>query len=525
MKRHFLFLLTCFLGFTASAQLQQVTSLYLLNPNPCQSGTVEVIAETSFNTSGCWLVGSVQSCSGGNCQIDANYCRGALQTFSFCKDTFSLGVLAPGNYSLTFNLYQTDSWSGCQAFQWADSAVLSFTIGATSSTVTLPGDSVDLAGDTLGLCPGSTITLSGPTSGSATYQWFSGGIPLPGGGGPTLLINGPGSYALALTDCGTTDTSGTVVVVQAGTTPNQGNVPDVCESNASPVALTGGTPVGGWYSGAFVMNDSLDIAAAGPGTHNFWYVYEDQYGCRDSAMGSITVLGGPAVSHPPIPSICESNFPPMPLPGGLPSGGWYSGPFVVNDSFDVAAAGPGLHNIWYVYEDQNGCRDSVMTAVTVNALPSAPAITQVGDSLMSSSASGNVWMDSTGAIPGATGQYFVPPGAGTYWVQVIDSNGCASDTSAPYTYTFVAMLDAAPFLDFKVHSSESGWELRWGGVDFGPLELELADLRGRSLWKGRLEGADHRTGFGLEMPGLAEGVYLWRLRQGERVRVVKVMKW
>lgn len=93
----------------------------------------------------------------------------------------------------------------------------------------------------------------------------------------------------------------------------------------------------------------------------------------------------------------------------------YSGSFTVNNS--------------------NACGSvtSAVVTTTMNLYPSMPVIMQGGDTLYSGVTSGNQWYLNGVAIPGATGQYYVPVQDGNYSVSVTVA-GCTS-TSADYVYT------------------------------------------------------------------------------------------
>ncbi|TVR39358.1 MAG: hypothetical protein EA394_09665 [Bacteroidia bacterium] len=58
--------------------------------------------------------------------------------------------------------------------------------------------------------------------------------------------------------------------------------------------------------------------------------------------------------------------PPVALSGGEPESGYYTGPGVSNDMFDPEAAGEGVHDIYYTYEDGNGCAGSATEVIIVN---------------------------------------------------------------------------------------------------------------------------------------------------------------
>jgi hypothetical protein len=85
----------------------------------------------------------------------------------------------------------------------------------------------------------------------------------------------------------------------------------------------------------------------------------------------------------------------------------------------------------------NSCGNGTVSpnfAVTVNPIPPAPVVTNIGTTLYSSAPTGNQWYYSatssgTGApISGATGQTYVATQDGYYW-SVVTINGCSSDSS------------------------------------------------------------------------------------------------
>jgi len=99
-------------------------------------------------------------------------------------------------------------------------------------------------------------------------------------------------------------------------------------------------------------------------------------------------------------------------------------------------------NTWYflkVTENGNVAWDSIL--IQVNPLPQQPSITREDSVLVSSADLGNQWFFYGNPIDSATGKYFLPKETGSYQVQVLDSNGCASILSDPYEFIQTATND------------------------------------------------------------------------------------
>ncbi len=64
----------------------------------------------------------------------------------------------------------------------------------------------------------------------------------------------------------------------------------------------------------------------------------------------------PEVTLEPFDWVCV-EWPAFELTGGMPAGGEYSGPGVVNGWFNPASAGVGTHTITYTYSDPNNCEN------------------------------------------------------------------------------------------------------------------------------------------------------------------------
>lgn len=133
------------------------------------------------------------------------------------------------------------------------------------------------------VCAGSPVTLTG--SGANTYTW-SGSVTDNVAFNPTVTD----TYTVTGTDAnGCTNTDAiTVTVNPLPSVTLSLPVSTMCVDDAD-LALTGGNPVSGSWSGTGVTGSSFDPAAAGAGTTTITYLYTDANGCDGSATDNIVV--------------------------------------------------------------------------------------------------------------------------------------------------------------------------------------------------------------------------------------------
>lgn len=92
-------------------------------------------------------------------------------------------------------------------------------------------------------------------------------------------------------------------------------------------------------------------------------------GCDSVAELILTVSTLPAITWGNAVDTILINAAPLPLTGGTPPGGLYSGPGVYGNTFYPDSAGLGAHTITYIYTDSIGCSDSVTHNISVLDLP------------------------------------------------------------------------------------------------------------------------------------------------------------
>lgn len=223
------------------------------------------------------------------------------------------------------------------------------------------------------VCPPNPTTLNGlPNlcSNDGLYT-LTQGLPL-GGTYSGTGVAGPSFDPAAGTQIITYDytdvygcahMSSNTITVNTAPTVTLGAFSNLC-SNAGTFALSGGSPVGGTYSGAGVTGTDFDPTV---GTQSITYSYTDGNSCSNSAISTITVNTAPTVSHPAVADVCE-NAGIQALTGGLPAGGTYSGTGISGSDFDPSV---GTQLITYSYSDANSCSDA--TTFTITVIPSETA--------------------------------------------------------------------------------------------------------------------------------------------------------
>lgn len=161
-------------------------------------------------------------------------------------------------------------------------------------------------------------------------------------------------------------------------------LPNVCLSDGIQTGLSGGSPIGGVYSGVGVTDDnngttfSFDPTAVGAGTATITYTPQPGTGCAASVVvQNVLVLPTPdamlviASATVSIDAGIQTG-----LSGGTPTGGVYSGAGVTDNgngmtySFDPAVAGIGVTTITYTVTNADGCLGSANGTVTVEVVTS-----------------------------------------------------------------------------------------------------------------------------------------------------------
>ncbi|MCC5922443.1 MAG: gliding motility-associated C-terminal domain-containing protein [Crocinitomicaceae bacterium] len=133
------------------------------------------------------------------------------------------------------------------------------------------------------------------------------------------------------------------------------------------------SPIGGpndvvTFIGNGINNNIFNSQAAGVGTHEITYIFEDEFKCTNSDIDSITVIALPETS------ITNINNPYCvdETDAGLilsPSNGTLGGNGTLNNIFNPSLAGVGEHQVYFYFQNGDGCTDTTFATISVVDLP------------------------------------------------------------------------------------------------------------------------------------------------------------
>lgn len=207
------------------------------------------------------------------------------------------------------------------------------------------------AGNDMEICYNSAPTkvpMASPSGGvwSADGAYFD---PATGEVDPKKMKIGQNILTYTYADGTCTVADELIITVLLPPSVEAGEEVTICE-NATPLTLLG-DPTGGSWTGPGITGDRFYANAAGVGDHTLTYTYQDPTTkCYNTDVKYITVVAAPTVNAGPSIIACK-NQGSIRLTGALPLGGQWSGDYVTNSTFDVAAAPLGTHIVYYTYSD------------------------------------------------------------------------------------------------------------------------------------------------------------------------------
>jgi len=378
-------------------------TMVTVNPEPL-TPTITAAGPTTF-------------CAGGSVTLTSSAETSYL--WSNGATTQNINVTISGSYTV-----KVTNASGCQS---VSSVATIVTVNALPATPT-----ISASGPTT-FCAGGSVTLT--SSAGISYLWSNGAIT------PGINITSSGSYTVKVTNasgCQSASSVATVVTVNAlPATPTitAGGLTTFCGGGSVILTSSAGSTYL-WSNGA--TTQSINITISG----SYTVQVTNASGCQSTLSAATPVT----VNAVPVTPTITSGGPTTFCGGGSvtlsSSTGsiylWSNG--ATTQGINVTTT--GSYSVQLI--SATGCQSaaSVATIVTVNALPSTPAITTEspttfceGDFVTLTSSPGIDYLWSNGTAT----QSVNITAAGSYTVQVLSANGCKSASSAATAVTVNAL--------------------------------------------------------------------------------------
>ncbi len=174
---------------------------------------------------------------------------------------------------------------------------------------------------------------------------------------------------------------------------------------------------------------------------------------------------------------------------------------------------------YYLTTTVNGCTsDSAQISITVNPTPAAPTITQNGNVLTSSYASGNQWYLDGNVINGATNETHTAVTPGVYTVQHTSPEGCTSPASEPLDLSDLSVAGEY-FQHVTIAPNPFENALNLENLEPGST-LTISDVTGKIVDKISV----HTTHTTLETSRWKQGVYFMTIEHQGVTHTVKLIK-
>lgn len=419
--------------------------------NPCTLKTVKIYAQSAgsvtvqlLDAASNVLQQSTHSVPAGESRITLNYPLTVGSGYRLTRTgNFSLyrnngGVSYP--YTIGGVVSITGSSGGASFYyffydwelQMPNQTCISARTAATATINPVPNVTVS---PNTSLCQGETAVLN--AGGADTYSW-SPATGLNTTTGATVAASPGSTQTYTVTGTNTQGCTGTnSVTVTVNPLPNV----TVSPSGSTSICLgsstnlnAGGASTYTWSPATGLSGTSGAQVSASPSANQTYTVTgTSAQGCTNTAQVSVIVNPLPSVTLSGLASSYQVNAAPVILTG-TPAGGIFSGPGVVNDTFNPSLAGVGgPYNISYTYTDANGCSNTDVKQTTVINCPAANqpgTISTIGGT--QKPCPGSVISYKINAVNGATSYNWTPPPGA-----VITSGQGTVQVTVSYTAGFV----------------------------------------------------------------------------------------
>jgi hypothetical protein len=304
----------------------------------------------------------------------------------------------------------------------------------TATISTSPADTV---------CSGTNVTLSTANCTGCTFLWSNGATT------NSIDVSTGGYYSVNVVNSCGDDHNSKEIIYKPGPSLSINAANEICAGSSTQLTANGASTYS-WAPAAGLNTTSGAVVMASPTTTTTYTVTGYIGTCSKDLSVTVTVNpipAAPTISASGPTSFCTGSNVTL-TSSATANNQWYKDGAVIagatNQTYIATTAGN-----YTVKTSSNSCGSnaSAATAVTINPVPAQAVITQVGNALQSSAASGNQWFLNGLVIPGATGASFTPNSSGPYTVQVT-TNGCLGPLSEVFNYTMPVTVN--PVVDGQI---------------------------------------------------------------------------
>ena len=353
---------------------------YAWSPSASTSDTAEVI--TNANITELAQVEDINGCISNIASINLTPDTPPVVTVTPAMDTICIGGLAALQANVTYNSTTSFSYSWTDggltdtayispdASQWE---TVTFTDGngcwdTASSFVSVDDISGNFTINPNPICIGSWSTIGlnliSALNLPLTYAWSTGGTNDTIKVSPTTAS----TYTVGISDqyC---YAGGTSPVLEVHGLPSAliNNPSPTCEYTNTTLTATVTDTASSSFMYAWSNSSTSDTADVTPPMNTIYtLVVTDGHGCTDTTLTLVQIFGLPIVTFPTIGfgnPVCQGNTA-LPITGGSPAGGIYSGANVSGGMFTPSAIGSNV--ILYTYTNMHGCSDTASFDVLVS---------------------------------------------------------------------------------------------------------------------------------------------------------------
>lgn len=451
-------------------------------------------------------------------------------TNSICtSDPNTFIAATPSNGSYTGNPYITISGIFDPSLSGNGIFPVTYTVNANGCTASANGTIVVNASPNANFTiPNSNTMCSsdGPSVFNAITPGgtWSGSPAISPSGLFTPSIAGPGVHSITYTvsNAGCTDTHTEIISISAAPNVNILSPTITCLQSGTQL-LFANTPGGVWTGNSSYISGAglFDPLIAGIGSHLVVYTVYGGNGCAGFDSTYIIVNANPDATITYPGTICE-NAGIQTLTSITPGGSWSGGPYINNNLFDPSVAGTGNHFVQYNVTSAQGCSSQASIVITVNPIPVALFTNQnngLTSYLSDLSQHSNSWEwdfgdgSSVDTTQNPTHQF---PDNGTYFVRLIVSNACGSDTIIKQVYVNKALSNE----DYTTNNNnihlypnpaKDQLTLTIEKLTHGDAMIDIIDISGKAIFHSKQLIQNNTEEIKIPIANLATGVYTIRI--------------